>query len=359
MTRKQFIKRGLIGSTLLLTGSAMFAKRKIPIIKSFMANPNLKTIMPGWKGTPLDQDGLFINHEHPWLPDYGKIIKFMTERNPQRQEKKKDDWHITVLKDDKWVFDNEDKIVWLGHASFFLSLGGKRFLIDPVFGGLPLGKRFSELPVEPDQFRDIDYILVSHSHYDHCDKNAIELLTGNNPDTEILCGLELDKVISKWTSRPVHTAGWYQQYNLRDGLKITFVPSRHWANRSLFDVNTSLWGGFVIEFAGRCIYYGGDSGYGSHFKDIGTLFPHIDVAMIGTGAYAPTWFMGPNHQNPFDALQAYHDTNANAFIPFHYGTFDSADEPLSEPEKILRGLEAEGKIQNKLSILRLGEPYLV
>ena len=142
-------------------------------------------------------------------------------------------------------------------------------------------------------------------------------------------------------------------------MQVTFLPARHWANRSPFDVNTSLWGGFIIERAGKCIYHGGDSGYGSHFKDIGNLFPRIDVALIGAGAYAPTWFMGPNHQDPFDALQAFHDTKAKTFIPFHYGTFDAADEPLGEPEKILRQLEAEGKIKNSLNILKLGESFHV
>lgn len=140
-------------------------------------------------------------------------------------------------------------------------------------------------------------------------------------------------------------------------LNVTFLPSRHWANRSPLDVNTSLWGGFAIQHGARCIYYGGDSGYGSHFKDIGRLFPRMDVALIGAGAYAPTWFMGPNHQDPFSAVQAFRDTGAKTFIPFHCGTFDSADEPMGEPEAVLRGLEADGRIGNRLKILSLGEVF--
>jgi L-ascorbate metabolism protein UlaG (beta-lactamase superfamily) len=337
----------------------MLRKSKIPVVRSYTSNPNLNTIMPGWAGTPLDQDGLFINHEYPWLPEYGKIMKFMTERNPQRDEKKQDSWRISVIKDESWLNDPTDKIVWLGHASFFIQLSDKRILIDPVFGKLPVGKRFSEMPVAPEKILYIDYILVSHAHYDHCDKDALKLLTQNNPKVQILTGLGLDKVIGEWTNCPIHTAGWFQQFDLKDDLQVTFVPARHWANRSPFDVNTSLWGGFIIESAGKYIYYGGDSGYGSHFKDIGNLFPSIDVALIGAGAYAPTWFMAPNHQSPFDALQAFHDTKAKIFIPFHYGTFDAADEPLGEPEKILRKLEAEGKIKNSLNILKLGEAFAV
>jgi len=69
--------------------------------------------------------------------------------------------------------------------------------------------------------------------------------------------------------------------------------------------------------------------------------------------------MSPNHQDPEHAVQAFNETNAKVMIPFHYGTFDQADEPLSEPEQILRQLEKEGKINQSLKILKVGEQLLV
>ena len=125
------------------------------------------------------------------------------------------------------------------------------------------------------------------------------------------------------------------------------------------DANERLWGAFVLKSKDKTIYFGGDSGYGSHFKEVATLFPNIDVAMIGAGAYSPRWFMSPNHQDPEHAVQAFNETKAKIMIPFHYGTFDQADEPLSEPERILRQLEKEGKINQKLKILSIGEKLLV
>ncbi len=337
----------------------MSDKKKPKAITSYTSNAALKTVMPGWAGTPLDQDGLFINHEYPMVLGARDLFKFMSQANPQREAKKRDTWRIPVLKNDAWLNDPADKIVWLGHAAFFIQLSGIRILIDPVYGKLPVGKRYSEMPVAPQKLLNIDYILVSHAHYDHCDKSSLKLLSANNPQAQILTGLKLDTLISRWISNPVQTAGWYQQYELKDDLQITFLPSRHWANRSMFDTNTTLWGGYMIQRAGKCIYYGGDSGYGSHFKDIGALFPGIDVAMIGAGAYAPAWFMGQNHQDPYDAVRAFHDTGAKTFIPFHYGTFDSANEPLGEPEQILNKLDAEGKINNELKILKLGQSFLI
>jgi L-ascorbate metabolism protein UlaG (beta-lactamase superfamily) len=357
MNRKKFIYSGSALLGLLFAGKIMLTKRKTPVVTSYTSNPALATIKPGWMGTPLDEDGRFMNHEHAWKLDYGKVLRYIMHRNPQREIKKQDTWRIPVLKDDRWLTDPADKIVWLGHASFFIQLLGIRILIDPVYGKLPNGRRFSDMPVAPEKLLNIDYILVSHAHYDHCDKSSIKLVTANNPKARLLMGLKLDGLISNWTSNKIQTAGWYQQYKLEHDFKITFLPSIHWANRSLFDMGTTLWGGFMMEKDGKRIYYGGDSAHGSHFNDVGTLFQNIDVALIGVGAYAPAWFMGPMHQNPYDAVKAFNATGAKTLIPFHYGTFDLSDEPMGEPEQILNKLSAEGKIENVLKILKLGEVF--
>src|SRR5690606_4681389 len=200
---------------------------EIPTARSYTSNPALETIMPGWPGTPLDRKGLFINEEFPVVISYRAVLKFMLQRNPQRQLKLKDTWRIAVCKNDDWLFDPGDKIVWLGHASFFIQLSGVRMLIDPVFGKLPVGRRYSELPVDPEKLLNIDYILVSHAHYDHCDKSSLKSLAVRNPHARILTGLKLNELIAKWVTNPTQPAGWYQQYQLNDRVKITFLPSRH------------------------------------------------------------------------------------------------------------------------------------
>jgi L-ascorbate metabolism protein UlaG (beta-lactamase superfamily) len=334
-------------------------KKEKPVVTSYTSNPALTTIKTDWQGTPLDQYGKFIFPENPTVISYREIMKFMVEPNPQRAFKKQDTWRIPVIKNGNWLNDSSDKIVWLGHASFFIQLNGIRILIDPMFYNLAVANRYSEMPIDPAKFLNIDYILVSHAHYDHCDKKSLKLLAKNNPNTHILCGLNLEKLLCKWLPNEIQSAGWYQQYNIKNDLKITFVPSRHWANRSPFDVNTTLWGGFVLQCSGKTIYFSGDSGYGSHFSEIAETFPSLDIAIIGAGAYAPTWFMGQHHQDPHQALQAFHDTRAKVFIPFHYGTFDSADEPMGEPEQILSQLNSTGKINNQLRFLKLGETHLV
>ena len=255
-----------------------------------------------------------------------------------------------------------DCIVWLGHASFFLQLKAKRILIDPVFGRISgIVPRYSELPCAVEDFTNIDYVFLSHAHRDHCDKSSLRKIFAQNESATLLTSLNTGKLVSSWID-DLHfqEAGWYQQYNLKEeNLRITFLPTQHWSNRYMHDINRTLYGSFMIEADGLNIFFNGDSGYCSYPKKIGELFPNIDIAMIGVGAYHPPVMMKDVHTNPYEAVQIFHDLKAKTFIPMHYGTFDLADEPLGEPYRVLKQLEAEKKINGELKILEVGEVFNV
>ena len=323
-------------------------------IKEYINNPHLSyaDVPFEWKGTPVDHRGRFVNHEHPFVNSFKELLRWQLMRNPQKEEKVRDTWRLDVVRDDSFLDDKADCIVWLGHASFFIRLAGQSLLIDPVLFDLPLIKRRSELPLAPDRLRGLDYILVSHDHRDHCDARSLKLLAANNPQATFLTGLRLDALLKTFTTRQeIQAAGWYQQYNTSEDLNIYYVPSRHWGRRYWSDTNCNLWGGFVIQGGGKTIYFGGDSGYGSHFREIGEAFPSIDYFIGGIGAYKPEFFMGQSHTSPTDAVQAFVDTRAKRMIPMHYGTFDLLDEPLGDPIRVLK--KAEG--QERILYLRPGE----
>lgn len=325
------------------------------LTEGYESNPDLKTILPEseWQGTPVDAKGNFINVEFPFETGFGDVFKLMTGKKPQAEEKKADSWQQKVYQNRQFLSDDKDMIVWLGHATFFIRLNGKTMLIDPVFYGLPMLPRLSKLPLNPEEFTNLDYILISHNHRDHCDERSLKLLAKNNPNATYLTSLRMDKYLRKWTkSDKIQTAGWYQQYKT-DAVEIYFLPSRHWCRRYLWDLNTELWGAFVIRIDDKTIYFSGDSGKGSHFKEVGELFD-VDIALIGTGAYAPEWFMGASHINPSDAFQAVKNMNAKVMIPMHFGTFDLAFEPPSEPIRILRNI-AKTKNSPIIKHLTIGE----
>jgi L-ascorbate metabolism protein UlaG (beta-lactamase superfamily) len=126
-----------------------------------------------------------------------------------------------------------------------------------------------------------------------------------------------------------------------------------------------LWGGFMLQkldndAVRNTIYFAGDSGYGPHFSLIKAVFPTIDVAMIGCGAYKPDFIMKSNHTSPQEAVQAALDCGAATFLPMHYGTFDLSDEPLGEPFHILTGLKdslKDTKNGLNINILQIGAVF--
>jgi L-ascorbate metabolism protein UlaG (beta-lactamase superfamily) len=328
----------------------------------YVSNPDLSGMqLPfDWKGTPVDESGKFVNHEFPHMYSFIEFLKWRFQRNPQKAEKEADTWHPEVVHNENFLHSGKDCIVWLGHASFFIRLAGINILIDPVFYDIIFFRRRTRFPVDPAQLKGLDYILISHNHLDHCDKRSLRLLAENNPQATYLTGLKMEGLLQKLTgSEQVQTAGWYQQYHTDARIKVFFLPARHWSKRGFRDLNSQLWGAFVIQAGGKTIYFASDSGYGSHFADVGRIFPVIDYCIVGIGAYKPAFFMGQSHISPQDAVKAANDMHARVMIPMHYGTFELSDEPISDPVNTLKEVEKQGALHGRLELLKVGEELTI
>lgn len=324
-------------------------------MEEYILNPDLPLVAENYKGNLLKK-GRFTNH--PW-PDteagFGKVLKWMFTPNPQKEEKKKDKFRLNVIRNNRIFTSIEDCIVWLGHSSFFIRLNGKNLLFDPVLRGLPALNRFSELPCREEDILNIDYLLLSHAHRDHFDKDSLEKIFSQNPHAKILSPLKVGKLVQRINKKMhVEEAAWYQQFRT-EGVRITFLPALHWHRRHLNDFNKMLWGSFMIETASIKIFYAGDTAYGSHFKDIRNKLGEPDICLLPIGAYKPTFLMKQSHMDPYEAIQSFFDMNGKKFIPMHYGTFDLANEPLGEPIRILR----KELDENYLKELAIGEKFLL
>jgi len=327
---------------------------------TYIRNEKLKTILPDWKGNPV-ANGKFIDLNKRFSGSFQKFLQWRFSKNEKAIAKKNDTFRLKVKKGNAFLNQKNDCIVWLGHASFFLQLNGLRILIDPVFGRISgIVPRFSEMPCATEDFTNIDYVLLSHAHRDHCDKGTLKKLAANNNFT-LLTSLNTGKLVAGWISGlKFQEAGWFQQFDLpQQNLRITFLPTQHWSNRFMTDINKTLYGSFMIEADGLNIFFNSDSGYCNYPKQIGELFPNIDIAMIGVGAYHPPLMMKDVHTDPYEAVQIFHDLKAKTFIPMHYGTFDLADEPLGEPYQVLKQLEKENKIKGILCLLEVGEKLVI
>lgn len=332
MKRRTFI-RGLAGAVPM--GSLMYylnPEEEFSMGHTF--NPKLPYVKvpSGWKGTPIRNDGTYQNLVHPFSSSMYSVLKWKLSQNPQANLKRTDKRTLEIEQITGSVQRTKDQLIWLGHASYLITLGGLTMLTDPIWLDNWVLKRHSPLPIDPEKIREVDYILLSHDHRDHCDEATLKLLAKTSPNATILTGLSMQSLVQPWMPKnKIQEAGWFQSYDLKESIQITFVPTRHWSRRGLMDINKRLWGGFYIESAERSLYFMGDSGYGSHFELISDTLGAPEVAMMGIGAYKPEWFMHPAHTSPMEAAQAFRDMKAQTFIPMHFGTFDLSDEPLLEP----------------------------
>ncbi|QGY42027.1 MBL fold metallo-hydrolase [Pseudodesulfovibrio cashew] len=242
---------------------------------------------------------------------------------------------IPVVKTDlKALAPEEDVVIWLGHSSYFIRLGGKTVLVDPVFSDYASPVSFSTRAFEGTTFYTaedmpyIDYLLISHDHWDHLDYDTVAAL---RPKVgHVVTGLGVGEHFARWgfPDGMVREADWDDAVELDEGFTIHVLTARHFSGR-LFDRNRTLWVSFALETPSRRIFYSGDSGYGSHFKAIGERFGGFDLVMLDSGQYNSQWPYV--HMMPEQAAQAAEDLQARAALPSHAGRFSIAFHSWDEP----------------------------
>ncbi|RLD40524.1 MAG: hypothetical protein DRI89_11815 [Bacteroidetes bacterium] len=319
-------------------------------LREYVLNKELQTIKPDWKGN-IKIDGEYVNFdkkdEQKTPIDIFKWKVFST--NPQEKEKKDDDFRLELIEGADWIHSTEDMIVWLGHASFFIRLGGTTLITDPVFYNLSFIKRHIGIPCDIEEIKGIDYLLLSHGHRDHFDKKTLNKLISVNPDIEALVPLDNSSFFKKKGVK-FQEAGWYQKYKINTELEVFLMPAKHWNRRGLFDFNKTCWGSFILKYKEKIVYFSGDTSMGDHFEETAKMFPEIDYCLLPVGAYKPEDIMKEAHLSPQEAYEAFQILGGKTFIPMHFGTYDLGDEPLGEPKRVL---EAFGNKQIKF--LKVGE----
>ena len=136
------------------------------------------------------------------------------------------------------------------------------------------------------------------------------------------------------------------------------MPAVHWSKRSLTDTNKTLWGSFLIEYAGKKIFFACDTGYGNIYKKIGKEYGPIDLTMINIGAYdfRPMFEKSIYHTSPEEALQAAQDLKSKKVLGTHWGTFVLSLEPIMEPPKRFKdNAEKFGFKREDALIFKIGE----
>ncbi len=261
-------------------------------------------------------------------------------------------------------FENNDYILWIGHATFIIKLGNTTIITDPVFsknaGPLIFGpKRFTNPALDLNEIPNIDLFLLTHNHYDHLDVKTVKRFPFKK--AKIMAPLNLGKYFSRNGYRDVNEMDWYDNIVVNENLKITFLPAVHWSKRSLTDTNKTLWGNFLIEYDGKKILFACDTGVGKIYEDIGEKYGPIDLTIINIGAYnfypiMPYKDKSVYHTNPEEALSISKDLKSKKVLGMHWGTFVLSLEPIMEPPvRFKNNAEKYGFDKNDAIIFKIGQ----
>ena len=241
-------------------------------------------------------------------------------------------------------------VYWLGHSTLVVETGGKRLIVDPIFGSaspFSLMTRLQPAPIAFEELPEIHGVLISHDHYDHLEMESAKKFAAKG--VPFFVPLGVGSHLRSWgvPENLINEMDWWEEKEL-DGVTIACTPSRHFSGRGLSDGNSTLWSSWSIIGEEKRFYYSGDTSYSPHFKEIGEKYGPFDIAAIENGAYNENW--SDVHLFPEQSVQASLDVKAKAMIPVHWGMYDLALHEWFEP--INRAVAHGEKLGANVPLLR-------
>ena len=289
------------------------------------------------KSSPNYIDGEFRNFkETPVLTSNKGSFSTMLDFVFSKRTNSSPDEEIPVVKTElKTLNRKEDVLVWFGHSSYFLQIQGKTFLVDPVFSGYAspfsfFNKAFKGTNVySAKDFPEIDYLIITHDHWDHLDYTTILDLTPKVKN--VICGLGVGQYFEYWgyDNSIISELDWYEAVNLGD-MELTATPARHYSGRGL-KRNQTLWVSYILKTANYNLFLGGDSGYDTFYNEIGEKFGPFDMAILEQGQYNQDWNL--IHLLPEQVFETARHLKAKRILPVHNSKFALARHAWDEPLK--------------------------
>ncbi len=233
------------------------------------------------------------------------------------------------------------RLTYYGHAAFELVIDGKKVLIDPWLSN-------PKSPVKPEEVKDVNLILVTHSHFDHVGDTAT--VFKNNPNAKVLAVYEVADLVAEEISKSsgeskdqLFNSGRVIGANiggpviLEDlGLKVAFTPATH--------SGVGVAAGVVVIGKEARVYHAGDTGVTLDMRLVGEIYkPHVALLPIG----------GHFTMDPVEAAKAVELIKPLVAIPMHYGTFPVL---YGDPSDFKKRVE-EKCVPTQVNILNPGESY--
>lgn len=330
--------------SLKITGRLPSGRHKLQLQQS----PNYKNgAFQNLSPTPMKPEGV----------SYWKMMREFFKKHPDTEPPVKLPFVKTNLHQ---LHHNDPVLVWFGHSSYLLRIAGRNILVDPVFSGnaAPLSFMVKAFPganeYKAEDMPAIDYMILTHDHYDHLDFKTVRKLRAKVK--KVICSLGVSAHLRYWgfDGELIHELDWWQSLQAEEDMHITAAPARHFSGRGIKRAQ-SLWSSFIVKTKEHTVYLGGDSGYDTHFKEIGEKHGPFDIAILESGQYNTMWPL--IHMMPEETVQAAVDLGAKALLPVHWGKFRLSMHAWNEPVK--RVLAKAGEFNMPVHTPKIGQPLFI
>jgi L-ascorbate metabolism protein UlaG (beta-lactamase superfamily) len=206
------------------------------------------------------------------------------------------------------------ELTWVGHATTLVDVGGYRVITDPL-----MTKRVAHLrrrrPLPSADLHEADLILLSHVHLDHLHLPSLKRL---RPTVEVLTPRGSGLLLRKAGFQRVHEVGVGDRIDTGP-VSVEVVPAAHKHERGPHSRVSARPVGYVVNGAGRRIYFPGDTDLFAGMADLGD----IDVALLPIWGWGSS--LGVGHLDPTRAATATEVIKPGIVVPIHWGTYAPED----------------------------------
>ncbi len=185
-------------------------------------------------------------------------------------------------------------------------------------------KRLTPIPYKPEDISDLDWILITHEHIDHCDPHTLPALSKASPNCQFIGPVPVCEILKGWEIEESRIHPCKEDWVvLRDNVRVCTVPAAHPKIQRDPEGNLSAVG-YILQFSNYTIYIAGDTGLTDEVLEALKGFENIDIALLPV-----------NEQNFYrdrqniignmsirDAFSLAEDIGIGTVIPVHWDMFE-------------------------------------
>ena len=201
------------------------------------------------------------------------------------------------------------QITYIGHATILIEIDGIRIITDPFFRKRVWHLSRTHLTIQPEWYREIDAVLISHAHWDHLD---IASLRKFDSETQVIAPPGARALIRKSGLRNILEAR-AGEINHFGAVSVLATYAEHLGKRGPFSPELPCLG-FLIQ-GSQTVYFSGDTAL---FDGMENLAQDLDIALLPVWGWGPT--LGEGHMDPFQAAEAARRLSPRIAMPIHWGT---------------------------------------